>query len=127
MLRVLSVHHAGSLEMALQRAVEQRAIQRFAEKIVHAGIQGIEEGLAAPDATTEDLSLLDGDALAARGYVRLPQSLPEALERFQRNSTVTGWFPEGFTDVYVKHKQGENAFLEGRTQQVVCTLYEQTN
>jgi len=81
--------------------------------------------LPTPDATTEDLSLLDPAALAARGYIRLPQSLPEALERFAANTTVAGWFPNGFADVYVKHKQGEMAFLQGKAPEEVCKLYEQ--
>jgi glutamine synthetase len=93
--------------------------------IVHAGVQGIEEGLQTPEATTEDLSLLDSDTLAARGYIRLPQSLPEAIERFAANSTATGWFPRGFADVYVKHKKREIAFLEGKAEKEVCALYEQ--
>ena len=65
------------------------------------------------------------EALAARGYVRLPQSLAEALERFAAKPTVTGWFPDGFADIYVKHKQGEIAFLEGKSAEEVCRLYEQ--
>ncbi len=57
--------------------------------------------------------------------MRLPQSLPEALGCFVRNDTATGWFPDDFADLYVKHKQGEMAFLEGWTQEEICSLYEQ--
>lgn len=94
--------------------------------IVHAGVQGIEEGLDVPDATEDDLSLLDTAALAARGYVRLPQSLGQALERFRSDPTVVGWFPEGFADVYVKHKAGEMAFLADKEQHEICAAYEAT-
>ena len=66
MLRVLSVHHAGSLEMALQRAVEQRTIQRFAEKIVHAGIQPV-------------LAVLFED-VCSQGDDRYCSDLPAALQ-----------------------------------------------
>lgn len=93
--------------------------------IVHAGVQGIEEGLDVPEATTDDLSLLSASDLAARGYVRLPLTLPEALDRFAGNTVVRGWFPEGFADVYVKHKEGELAYLEGKPIQDVCSLYEE--
>ena len=93
--------------------------------IVHAGTQGIEEGLDCPEATEEDLSLLSADELAARGYLRLPQTLETALESFASDSTVTGWFPEGFADVYLRHKKGEIAFLEGKTEAEICAAYEE--
>ncbi|MGK9170712.1 glutamine synthetase family protein [Inquilinus limosus] len=93
--------------------------------IVHAGAQGIEEELEAPQATQEDLSLLDAGALRARGYVRLPQTLDEALNRFRSNAVVTSWFPVGFADVYVMHKKGEQAYLGERNHEEICALYEQ--
>lgn len=38
--------------------------------------------------------------------------------------TVCGWFPEGFADVYVKHKEGEIAYLADKTQTEICEAYE---
>jgi glutamine synthetase len=38
---------------------------------------------------------------------------------------VRSWFGDLFLDVYVKHKRGEMAFLEGRTVEEMCRLYEQ--
>ncbi|MBX3577367.1 MAG: glutamine synthetase [Rhizobiaceae bacterium] len=130
-VRICPVSDISDVARASQFNFEFRAADAAASPhlqlaaIVHAGVQGIEEGLGTPDATTEDLSLLEPEALAARGYVRLPQSLPEALERFASNPTVTGWFPDGFADVYVKHKNGEMAFLKGKETAEVCGLYEQ--
>jgi glutamine synthetase len=130
-VRICPVSDMSDVAKAAQFNFEFRAADAAASPhlqlaaIVHAGVQGIEEGLATPDASTEDLSVLDTAGLAERGYVRLPQSLPEALERFAANSTVTGWFPQGFADMYVKHKQGELAFLDGRPQAEICDLYEQ--
>lgn len=130
-VRICPVSDVSDIARAAQFNFEYRAADAAASPhlqlaaIVHAGVQGIEERLETPDATAEDLSLLSPDQLAKRGYVRLPQSLPEALDRFASNAIVKGWFPEGFTDVYVKHKKGEIAFLEGKTTQEVCSLYEQ--
>lgn len=130
-VRICPVSDISDVAKAAQFNFEFRAADAAASPhlqlaaIVHAGVQGIEEGLATPDATTDDLSLLDARALGERGYVRLPQSLPEALERFAANSTVTGWFPQGFADVYVKHKQGELAYLKGKETPEICALYEQ--
>jgi glutamine synthetase len=130
-VRICPVSDLSDIAKSAQFNFEYRAADGAASPhlqlaaIVHAGVQGIEEKLPTPDATTEDLSLLDPAALAARGYVRLPQSLPEALERFAANKTVAGWFPDGFAAVYVKHKKGEMAFLEGKSPEEVCKLYEQ--
>ncbi|MGD9913252.1 MAG: glutamine synthetase [Rhizobiaceae bacterium] len=130
-VRICPVSEMSDVAKAAQFNFEFRAADAAASPhlqlaaIVHAGVQGIEEGLSTPDATTEDLSLLDTAALAARGYLRLPQSLPEALQRFAENTTVAGWFPQGFADMYVRHKQGEIAFLDGRPPAEICDLYEQ--
>lgn len=129
-VRICPVSDLSDVSKAAQFNFEFRAADATASPhlqlaaIVHAGAQGIEEELPTPDATAEDLSLLDPSILAARGHVRLPKSLPEALDRFLANRTVTEWFPEGFADTYAKHKKGEMAFLEGKPQQEVCSLYE---
>lgn len=129
-VRICPVSDMSDLAKAAQFNFEFRAADGAANPhlalaaIVHAGVQGIEEGLDVPAATQEDLSLLDTAALAARGYVRLPQTLEAALQRFEGNPVVTGWFPEGFADVYVKHKQGEIAYLKDMTQAEICAAYE---
>ncbi len=92
--------------------------------ILHAGAQGIEDALSAPAVTEEDLSLLRDDELAERGYVRLPQSLEEALQRFENNKTVCGWFPGDFAKVYAAHKRGEIAVLDGMSPEDRCAAYE---
>ncbi|MDE0694207.1 MAG: glutamine synthetase family protein [Boseongicola sp.] len=94
--------------------------------IVHAGCQGIEEGLAAPEPTEEDLSLLAPEGLAARGFIRLPESLEAALERFAANDTVTGWFPKAFAPVYCVHKESEIAHLAEMDAGARCAAYEAT-
>lgn len=130
-VRICPVSDLSDISKAAQFNFEFRAADATASPhlqlaaIVHAGVQGIEEELPTPDATAEDLSLLDPSTLAARGHVRLPKTLPEALDHFLANRTVSGWFPAGFADTYVKHKKGEMAFLEGKPQQEICNLYEQ--
>ncbi len=107
------------------RAADSAASPHLAlAAILHAGAQGMEEGLPAPEATEVDLTTLSPEVLAARGLVRLPQSLPEALDRFAANATVASWFPPGFADIYIKHKQGELAFLKDKSVAEVCAAYE---
>ncbi len=93
--------------------------------IAHAGAAGIEDGLEAPEATAEDLSLLSVQALSARGLERLPGSLAEALDRLEADAIVRDWFPDGFVDIYLAHKRNEIAFLEGRDEAEICAAYEE--
>lgn len=117
-VRICPVTSRDPRAVAAQYNIEFRAADAAASPhlalaaIVHAGAQGIEEGLSAPEATEEDLSLLDADALASRAYIRLPQSLSQALARFNGSDVVSNWFDGDFAAIYHAHKQGELAFLE---------------
>ncbi len=129
-VRLCPISASEPEEIAKQYNFEYRAADATASPhlalaaIVHAGVQGIEEGLAAPKATQFDLSALSPQDLAAEGYVRLPQSLPEALDRFAANATVLDWFPEGFPAIYCQHKRGELAYVRGKSLAAVCADYE---
>ncbi|NJO36358.1 MAG: glutamine synthetase, partial [Rhizobiales bacterium] len=65
-------------------------------------------------------------ALAARGLRRLPTSLEAALQELERSDTVRRWFPEGFADIYLAHKRGEIAWLEGKNEAALCAAYQAT-
>jgi glutamine synthetase len=129
-VRICPLSTTSDLEMARQFNFEFRASDASASPylqlaaIVHAGASGIERALQCPDATAEDLSLLSPEALSARGLFRLPQTLPEALERFCARDAVTGWFSKQFVEVYTKHKHGEMHYLEGKDETEVYAAYE---
>lgn len=131
-LRVCPVTAKDPASIARQFNIEYRAADAAAcpylalAAIVHAGCQGIEEGLLAPDPTEEDLSLLPAEDLRARGFVRLPESLEDALERFRNSTTVANWFPEVFAGVYCAHKQSEIAHVSGLDTAKLCATYEST-
>ena len=130
-IRICPVSDISDIAKASQFNFEFRAADCTASPylqlaaLVHAGVQGVEEGLETPEATEDDLSTLDAAALKARGYARLPETLEAALERFAANSLVRSWFPEGFADTYVKHKKAEMSFLSGRDSAGICRAYEQ--
>ena len=77
-VRICPVRRLGGGDVAAQFHFEVRACDAAASPhlalaaLVHAGAAGIEAGLAAPEATAEDLSLLPAEALRARGHRRLP-------------------------------------------------------
>lgn len=92
--------------------------------IVHAGAAGVEQSLAAPQVTEEDLSTLAPAALAARGFRRLPGSLTEALDELEGSATVRGWFPGRFADIYLAHKRHEAAALAELNEATLCAAYQ---
>jgi len=130
-VRICPVSDMSDLARARQFHFEFRAADAAASPylvlaaLVHAGAQGIEEGLSVPDAAQQDLSLLSPQALAKSGHTRLPQTLEVALAAFAANDTVGGWFPEGFVDLYVRHKQGEATMVAGLSPEDQCHRYEE--
>ncbi|MEQ8666838.1 MAG: glutamine synthetase family protein [Rhodospirillales bacterium] len=91
--------------------------------IVRAGLDGVRRELEPSPPTEEDLSLLTDTELEARGYHRLPTSLGEALTRLENDEVVRSWFDDPFIDVYLKHKRGELAFLDGKSPEELCHAY----
>ena len=131
-LRVCPVTAKDPAGIARQFNIEFRAADAAAcphlalAAIVHAGCQGIEDGLTAPAITEEDLSLLSPKKLAARGFIRLPETLETALERFAENDIVTGWFPDSFAAVYRAHKESEIAHVTEMDVAARCAAYAAT-
>lgn len=128
-LRICPVSSMSDIDTARQFNLEFRAADACASPylqlaaLVHAGCQGIEERLTAPDATEEDLASLSPDALAARGLHRLPTSLPEALEKFGASTHIRDWFGADFVEVYRLHKQGEMGFLADSSDEETHRAY----
>lgn len=130
-VRICPVSDLSDLARARQFHFEFRAADAAASPylllaaLVHAGAQGIEEELDVPEATQHDLSLLTPAELAQGGHKRLPQSLEQALDVFAANDTVGAWFPDGFVDLYSKHKQGEMAMVSDLDTEAQCLRYEE--
>lgn len=131
-LRVCPVTAKDPASIARQFNIEYRAADAAASPylalaaVVHAGVQGIEDGLKAPAPTEEDLSLLSADDLTARGFVRLPETLEAALEAFQADTTVTSWFGPDFASVYAAHKAAEIDAVKDMDTAQKCAAYEGT-
>ncbi len=130
-VRICPVTASDPSGIARQYNFEYRAADAAASPylalaaILHAGAQGIEDALPAPSVTQEDLSALSTEALEERGFVRLPETLESALQRFEGNETVCGWFPDGFAAVYTAHKRGELACLKDKDTAERCAAYEE--
>ncbi len=128
-VRICPVTALDPLEIARQFNLEIRACDAAASPylqlaaIIHAGTEGIARGLAAPTVTETDLSLLAEDELAAMGIARLPTSLESALDAMAAESAIANWFGEEFAAVYLAHKRGELAVLDGLSPEERCALY----
>ncbi|WP_205648476.1 glutamine synthetase family protein [Acuticoccus kandeliae] len=83
--------------------------------MIFAGLEGVRAGLPAPEPTTGDLTLLAPDALAAKGLVRLPATLADALDALEADTALLAAFPGRFPSIYLAHKRGELAVLDGKT------------
>ena len=131
-LRVCPVTAKDPAAIARQFNIEYRAADAAAcphlalAAIVHAGVQGIEEDLSAPQPTEEDLSLLSADELSARNIIRLPQTLEAALQCLVNSEVVKSWFPDSFIPVYCAHKESEIDHVSGMDTAARCAAYEAT-
>lgn len=106
------------------RAADSAASPHLAmAALVFAGTQGVIDGLEPPTPAQEDLSTLSSDALFAKGFKRLPTTLDEALERLSASEAARSWFGNDFVDLYVAHKRGEQAQLEGLDEVTKCARY----
>ncbi|MEM9148290.1 MAG: glutamine synthetase family protein [Pseudomonadota bacterium] len=131
-LRVCPVTAKDPTSIARQFNLEYRAADAAASPylalaaIVHAGCQGIEDGLPVPTPTQEDLSLLSDRDLAEMELNRLPTTLEAALDRLSENSLVTSWFQEPLPLVYRQHKLAEIAHVAELEPLARCRAYEAT-
>ena len=128
-LRICPVREDGDVARAYN--VEYRAADAAASPylllaaLVRAGLQGLREGLPTPEPTEEDLALRPEAELKARGIRRLPTSLVEALAALEADEAATSWWPPRLLDVYLKHKRGEIALLEGLSGEEQARRYAQ--
>lgn len=72
-----------------------------------AGLEGIREGLDPGDPTDANLYELDAAALAGIGVARLPRTLPEALDAFERDPLPVETFGQGPRDAFLALKRTE--------------------
>ena len=92
---------------------------------MRAGLQGIRDKLPRPafvDGEPDDLS---EDERSARGIGRLPTSLDEALDAFEANESVKGWFTPTMVQAYTALKRHEiRLYAEARAERM-CERYAQ--
>lgn len=87
--------------------------------VLHAGMQGMREGLAPPEIIDCELDL-DG---THRDLPSLPTSLGQAIAMLRQDDVVSGWFAPGFLKTLERIKGDEIGFLQGRSLAEQCEIY----
>jgi len=88
-----------------------------------AGLQGLRDQLAHPQPTDGDLTTMSDAQLEALGVARLPTSLDAALDALEADQVAQSWFPPLLLEVYLRHKRGELASLEGVSEDERAARY----
>ena len=129
MVRICPVNETAGRPVAPQYNVEYRASDATANPylalgaIVHAGLEGLRQGLASPEVTATDPETLSGAERGRLGIVRLPQSLEEALDALEADRIARNWFPEALLDAYLRHKRCEIGIMAELERDERCARY----
>ena len=129
-VRICPVADLPGLDVSRQFNFEFRAGDSAASPhlqqaaIVYAGLDGVRKAMKPHEPTEDDLSLLTTEELERRGFLRLPETLEQALTRLENANAVKSWFGDLFVDVYLKHKRSELEFLLGKTEEEICAADE---
>ncbi len=128
-LRICPTVTIGGRDRAPQYNIEFRVADATANPylslaaLVRAGLDGLRRSLKAPPLVTGDPTLMGDEERDALGLVRLPQSLPEALDAFLTDKTVTGWFHPLLVETFDGVKRHEIARLAPLEDSAICDLY----
>ncbi|MCA1307799.1 glutamine synthetase family protein [Microbacterium esteraromaticum] len=87
--------------------------------ILRAGMQGLREGLVAPEVVEGELDLDGRHAHLAK----LPRDLEQALEMLRADEVVSGWFSPAFLATFDAIKRDEFASVQARSLAEQCEVY----
>jgi glutamine synthetase len=128
-LRICPTVTIGGRDPARQYNIEYRAADATGNPylslaaVVRAGLEGLKAKLPTPPLVTGDPTLMSEAERKTLGLVRLPETLPAALDALAADSTVTGWFAPVFIETFVGLKRHETERLAGLDPVAVCELY----
>ncbi|RWQ66231.1 glutamine synthetase [Mesorhizobium sp.] len=128
-LRICPTVTIGGRDPVRQYNIEYRAADATGNPylslaaIVRAGLEGLKAKLPTPPLVTGDPTLMSEAERKNLGLVRLPETLPAALDALATDSTVTGWFAPVFVETFVGLKRHETERLAGLDPVAVCDLY----
>jgi glutamine synthetase len=128
-LRICPIVTIGGKEPAHQFNIEYRAADATASPhlvlgvIIRAGLSGIRDKLAAPPIFSGDPEALSSAKREALCLLRLPQTLPEALQCLDEDSDVQSWFSSAARETYTGMKNMELKLCAGLEGDALCSRY----
>lgn len=128
-LRICPTVTIGGRDPSRQYNIEYRAADATANPylslaaIVRAGLEGLKAGLATPPLVSGDPTLMSDEERSRLGLVRLPETLPAAVDALLADHTATGWFAPAFVETFVGVKRHEAARLADLDEKAICALY----
>ncbi|MBT6204676.1 MAG: glutamine synthetase family protein [Alphaproteobacteria bacterium] len=128
-VRICPVSDAPGANVAAAFNVEFRAGDAAASPylqlgiLVRAGLEGIRDKLPLPETTSSDPDAMTDAERAAKGVVRLPTSLSDALDALEAAEGIRDLIPGELFDAYVMHKRGELAAIDGLDDAEICRRY----
>ena len=128
-LRICPVFGKGPEERARKLHFEYRAADAAASPylllaaLIHAGIDGLDQGLQTPPVTEADLTTASAEELSALGCERLSTSLPDALDRLKASSWARDSFGDVLLDAFERHKRAEIEAMDGLSPEEICQRY----
>jgi glutamine synthetase len=91
--------------------------------VLAAGLDGLERELRAGPPVTGDPGVLSEAERAEQGLVRLPESLPEALDAFEKSALLWEALGPVLANAVVAVRRGEQARMEGQSADAVAEAY----
>lgn len=91
--------------------------------MIRAGIAGLREKLPQPPLVNTDPAAMTEEQRAAANAVRLPASLPEALQALADDAEVSGWFSPPLLQALVSVKTREASLAAELSPEELCARY----
>lgn len=91
--------------------------------IVHAGLEGLRQGLTLPAPFASGFGAASAEEKAAAGWRHLPQGLGEALELMAASPAVLGWLGPELAQAYLRLRRSEIAHVAGEDEATICARY----
>jgi glutamine synthetase len=128
-VRICPVFGGAKADVAKQFHFEYRAADATASPylvlgaIVAAGLWGLDKGLGIPGVCEGAPQNMTDERRSNMGIVRLPQSLEEALDRFEEDEDLAETIGADLKLAYLAHKRFEASIMRDLSPEDQCMRY----